>query len=113
MFKANQTIILKTQNTYHLFETLFFRAGEMKSILKMFSEHGTFIQPDALDYISNKEKPDDFASFLIKNLKEYPLFLTVENIKNVEETTKPLEDSTWMEFHHHKEGYLRSKLLLI
>ncbi len=54
----------------------------MKSILKMFSEHGTFIQPDALDYISNKEKPDDFASFLIKNLKEYPLFLTVENIKN-------------------------------
>jgi len=60
----------------------------MKSILKLFSEHGTFIQPDALDYISNKEKPDDFATFLIKNLKEYPLFLTVDNIKNVEETTK-------------------------
>ena len=60
----------------------------MKSILKLFSEHGTFIQSDALDYISNKEKPDDFASFLLKNLKEYPLFLTVDNIKDVEETTK-------------------------
>ena len=73
----------------------------MKSILKMFSEHGTFIQPDALDYISNKEKPDDFASFLLKNLKEYPLFLTVENIKNVEETTKlkkiPVPDDILLE----------------
>ena len=73
----------------------------MRSILKLFSEHGTFIQPEALDYISNKEEPDDFASFLLKNLKEYPLFLTVENIKNVEETTKlkkiPVPDDILLE----------------
>jgi len=60
----------------------------MKSILKLFSEHGTFIQPEALKYISKKEKPDEFASFIIKNLKEYPLFLTVSNIKNIEEITE-------------------------
>jgi DNA polymerase II small subunit len=66
----------------------------MKSILKMFSEHGTFIQPEALDYISNKEKPDYFASFLLKNLKEYPLFLTVVDIKNVEESVKEEKPST-------------------
>lgn len=66
----------------------------MRSILKLFSEHGTFIQPDALDYISNKEKPDDFASFLLKNLKEYPLFLTVVDIKNVEESAKEEKPST-------------------
>ncbi len=66
----------------------------MRSILKLFSEHGTFIQPDALDYISNKENPDDFASFLLKNLKEYPLFLTVVNIKNVEESAKEEKPST-------------------
>jgi DNA polymerase II small subunit len=66
----------------------------MRSILKLFSEHGTFIQPDALDYISNKENPDDFASFLLKNLKEYPLFLTVVNIKNVEESSKEEKPST-------------------
>jgi DNA polymerase II small subunit len=60
----------------------------MKSILKLFSEHSTFIQPDALKYISSKENPDDFALFLIENLKEYPLILTVENIKNIEESAK-------------------------
>ena len=66
----------------------------MRSILKLFSEHGTFIQPDALDYISNRENPDDFASFLLKNLKEYPLFLTVVDIKNVEESSKEEKPST-------------------
>lgn len=60
----------------------------MKSILKLFSEHSTFIQPDALKYISSKENPNEFASFLIKNLKEYPLILTFENIKHIEESAK-------------------------
>jgi len=63
----------------------------MKSILKLFSEHGTFIQPDAVKYISEKGNPNDFASFLLKNLKEYPLILTVENIKDVEGSTKTEE----------------------
>ena len=63
----------------------------MKSIPRLFSEHGTFIQPDALKYISSKDNPNEFASFLIKTLKEYPLILTVENIKDVEETTKMKE----------------------
>ncbi|UCF12469.1 MAG: DNA-directed DNA polymerase II small subunit [Thermoplasmatales archaeon] len=60
----------------------------MKSILKLFSEHSTFIQPDALKYISSKENPNEFASFLVKNLKEYPLILTFENIKHIEESAK-------------------------
>ena len=55
----------------------------MKSILKSFSEHGTFIHPDAMDYISSKDKPSEFASFLLKNLKEYPLVLTLDQIKSV------------------------------
>jgi len=59
----------------------------MKSILKMFSEHGTLIQPDALKYITSKENPDEFADFLIKNMKEYPLVLTVDNIKFTEQST--------------------------
>jgi DNA polymerase II small subunit len=63
----------------------------MKSILKLFSEHSTFIQPDALKYISSKENPKEFASFLIENLKEYPLVLTVENIKNIEASTQKIE----------------------
>ncbi len=57
----------------------------MNNILKLFSEHGTFIQPDALHYISLKEKPDEFASTLISNLKEYPLVLTIEAVKTLEQ----------------------------
>lgn len=60
----------------------------MKSILKSFSEHGTFVQPDALKYILSKEKPEEFTSFIIKNLKEYPLVLAVDQIKNIEHSTK-------------------------
>lgn len=65
-------------------ETIFV-GRDMRSILKLFSEHGTFVQPDALKYISSKENPQEFASFLIKNLRDYPLFLTLDIIKNLEE----------------------------
>ncbi|MFW6120212.1 MAG: DNA-directed DNA polymerase II small subunit [Petrotogales bacterium] len=60
----------------------------MESILRLFTEHSTFIQPDALEYITSKEDPSEFASFLIKNLKEYPLILTINNIKKIEESAK-------------------------
>jgi len=71
----------------------------MKSIIKSFSEHGTFVQPDTLNYILSKDDPKEFTSFLTKNLKEYPLVLTIEQVKNIEQETKiedipkPCEDS--------------------
>jgi DNA polymerase II small subunit len=58
--------------------------GIMKEILTLFSEHGTFVQPDALSYISSKEKPHEFAHFLIGSLREYPLLLTLDAIKGIE-----------------------------
>ena len=64
----------------------------MRSILKVFSEHGTFVQPDALKYISSKQDPHEFTSFLIKNLRDYPLFLTLETIKTLEEATKQIKE---------------------
>jgi DNA polymerase II small subunit len=65
----------------------------MESILKLFSDHGTFVLPDALTYIFSKEKPDDFATFLIKNLREYPLFLALDTIKDIEASTKQLVET--------------------
>ena len=62
----------------------------MQSILKLFSDHGTFVLPDALTYISSKEHPDDFAAFLLKNLREYPLFLALDTIKDIEASTQHL-----------------------
>jgi len=58
----------------------------MDSIIKSFSEHGTFVQPDTLKYILSKENPEEFTSFVTKKLKEFPLVLTVDHIKNIEET---------------------------
>ncbi len=65
----------------------------MESILKLFSDHGTFVLPDALSYIASKEHPDDFAAFLIKNLREYPLFLALDTIKNIETSTQQLVET--------------------
>jgi DNA polymerase II small subunit len=64
----------------------------MNQILKLFSDHGTFVLPDALAYITSKEKPDDFAEFLIKNLREYPLFLALDTIRNIEESTPEITE---------------------
>jgi len=65
----------------------------MQSILKLFSDHGTFVLPDALTYIFSKEHPDDFATFLIKNLREYPLFLALDTIKDIETSTQKLTET--------------------
>ena len=54
------------------------------TIIQAFSEHGTFVQPDTMEYILSKPKPAEFTSFIIKNLKEYPLVLTVDHIKQIE-----------------------------
>jgi len=54
------------------------------NIIQTFSEHGTFVQPDTIDYILSKPEPAEFTSFIVKNLKEFPLVLTVEHIKKIE-----------------------------
>jgi len=63
----------------------------MKSIIKSFSEHGTFVQPDTLEYILSKDEPKEFTSLIVEKLMEYPLVLTVEQVKNIEQETK-IED---------------------
>ena len=60
----------------------------MRSIIKSLSEHGTFVQPDTLEYILSKDDPKEFTSLIVKRLREYPLVLTVEQVKNIEQETK-------------------------
>jgi DNA polymerase II small subunit len=76
----------------------------------MFSEHGTLIQPDALNYITSKENPDEFADFLIKNMKEYPLVLTVENIKFTEQSINIQKSPVFIENTSNKKE-LQNKIL--
>ncbi len=83
----------------------------MEAILKMFSEHGTFIQPNALDYIKSKNNPKEFASFIAKNLKEYPLFLTLEFIKDLEEFEKNSELEIEVKLPDMKTKETQNKLL--
>ncbi len=65
----------------------------MKNIIKTFSEHGTFIQQETLDYIMSKKDPYKFASFLTQNLKDYPLVLTLEQVKNIENISQKDEET--------------------
>ncbi len=83
----------------------------MNSIVKSFSEHGTFVQPDTLDYILSKDNPEEFTSFITKSLKEFPLVLTVDHIKSVEqvETAKETPEPTPASVMEKKE--LQTKVL--
>lgn len=64
----------------------------MKEILTLFSEHGTFVHPEALSYIASKEKPHEFAGFLLGSLREYPLLLTVDAIKGIEAASQQIKE---------------------
>jgi DNA polymerase II small subunit len=57
----------------------------MKSIIDLFSKHGTFVQPDTLEYILSKNNPEEFTSNIIGKLREYPFVLTIEQVKNIEQ----------------------------
>jgi DNA polymerase II small subunit len=63
----------------------------METIIKSFSEHGTFIQPDTLNYILSQKDPYKFTEFITKNLKEYPLVLTLNHIKEIEQINKKIK----------------------
>ena len=80
--------------TYTFFAIVFcgIRTG-MNSIIKSFSEHGTFVQPDTLNYILSKDNPQEFASLITKNLTEFPLVLTIEHIKEIEQSKLKAEEA--------------------
>ena len=65
----------------------------MNSIIKSFSEHGTFVQPDSLNYILSKDNPEEFTSFLTKNIKEFPLVLTLNHIKEIEKLSLKIDET--------------------
>jgi DNA polymerase II small subunit len=65
----------------------------MNSIIKSFSEHGTFVQPDTLNYILSKDNPEEFTSFLTKNIKEFPLVLTINHIKEIEKLSLKIDET--------------------
>jgi DNA polymerase II small subunit len=81
----------------------------MKAIIKRFCDHGTFIEPDAINYIASKENPEEFAAFIYDQLREYPLILTLDNIKLIEENNSQTEKSP--STGHLPPSKIREKLL--
>lgn len=57
----------------------------MELIIKSFSEHGTFVQPETLEYILSKDDPKAFVLSITEKLTDYPLVLTIEKIKRLEQ----------------------------
>jgi DNA polymerase II small subunit len=62
----------------------------MKSIIQLFSEHGTLIQPDTLEYLLSKNDPEQFCENIANNINEYPLVLTINHVKEAEQQLIPL-----------------------
>ena len=82
----------------------------MNSIIRSFSEHGTFVQPETLIYILSKDDPQEFTSFIKKNLQEFPLVLTVDHIKKIEQISK-IEEIPEMPSDPPEIKKLQSKML--
>ena len=57
----------------------------MKSIIQLFSAHGTLIQPDTLEYLLSKNNPEQFSEDIANNITNYPLILTVNHVKEAEQ----------------------------
>lgn len=65
-----------------------------KRIIKMLTEHGTLVQPDAMKYISSKDDPVLYIQSLVNKSKEFPLVLTVNDLKNIEENAESKAGAT-------------------
>jgi DNA polymerase II small subunit len=83
----------------------------MESIIQSFSQYGTFVQQETLDYILSKNDPIEFTNFITSNMKEYPLVLTIDYVKNIENSnnnqmSKQIKPDIEKEFH----GKLYSKV---
>ena len=81
------------------------------TIIQTFSEHGTFVQPDTMEYIMSKKNPAEFTSFIIKNLQEYPLVLTIDHIKQLEKQEEPKETPNPQPEDEHQVKELQTKML--
>ena len=82
-----------------------------KTIIQKFSEHGTFVQPDTMKYILSKEKPEEFTSFIIKNLEEYPLVLTLNLVQQIEKKDEKEEKITPPPIDEQEKKELQTKML--
>jgi len=82
----------------------------MKPVIKSFSDHGTFVQPDTLDYIMSQKNPKEFSDFILKNLKEYPLVLTIDQVKIIEQSAK-IEETPQPVINSLEQKALQSKVL--
>jgi len=83
----------------------------MDTIIKSFSEHGTFVQPDTLDYILSQKDPHKFTIFIENNLKEYPLVLTIEHIKKIEAIDNQKKEVEEIKDKNLIEKKIQSKML--
>ena len=56
----------------------------MKNIVDLVARHGTQIQPDALEHISQKTDPLTYVNTVLEQLEEIPIILTLEDLMRLE-----------------------------
>jgi DNA polymerase II small subunit len=56
-----------------------------KRVLELLTSHGTLVSPEVVNYICEKEDPEDYIKTTMKKLSEAPLFLTLDILKSAEQ----------------------------
>jgi DNA polymerase II small subunit len=66
-----------------------------KRILELLTSHGTLVSPETMEYINSKDDPETYVQDVIGKFQEIPLYLTIEQLKEVEdkEEKTPIEAS--------------------
>jgi DNA polymerase II small subunit len=66
-----------------------------KRILELLTSHGTLVSPETMEYIHSKDDPETYIQDVIGKFQEIPLYLTIEQLKEVEdkEEKTPIEAS--------------------
>jgi DNA polymerase II small subunit len=55
-----------------------------KRVIELLTSHGTLVSPETVEYILTKPKPEEYINEVLNNLSELPLFLTMEQLKQLE-----------------------------
>jgi DNA polymerase II small subunit len=60
-----------------------------KRILQLLTSHGTLVTPEVMAYILEKPDPEAYIKSTLKNLKEAPLYLTIDILQSAELRSGP------------------------
>jgi DNA polymerase II small subunit len=60
-------------------------------LLELLTSHGTLVSPETVDFILTKPDPEEYIKSILNSSFELPLFLTIDQLKEAEQSTEPVD----------------------